>query len=39
MLQLTTVMNVHSTRGSRVYIGTYIHDCKYTCYSKTTWTI
>ena len=24
---MTTVMIVHSTCGSRVYIGTYIHDC------------
>ena len=24
---MTTVMIVHSTCGSRVYIGGYIHDC------------
>ena len=24
---MTTVMIVHSTCGSRLYIGTYIHDC------------
>ena len=24
---MTTIMIVHSTCGSRVHIGTYIHDC------------